>query len=252
MEYSMNEKKLTGRITPERIKMLEVPRLPNGVLEAFKDMRDLTGLISDTLDALGLPGTVGASTLRPTIAGARVIGPALTLRNIVKPPHDPYTEASTFKVTRNFGGMAEIEAHNLALPGDVLVIDGIEDVSNMGGNSAALAQNAGELAAIVDGGIRDVDHSTSIGFPMWSRQVTPVTGKWRIETIEINGPVQICGVRVCPGDLVVADDTGVCFVPRERILEVFKLAMKKGGDEAKRMAQIEGGVPLIDIYYLPE
>jgi 4-hydroxy-4-methyl-2-oxoglutarate aldolase len=45
--------------------------------------------------------------------------------------------------------------------------------------------------------------------------ITSVTGKWRIETMEINGPVQIGEVRVAADDLVVADDTGVCFIPRD-------------------------------------
>ncbi|MFT8242401.1 RraA family protein [Roseomonas sp. BN140053] len=81
-------------------------------------------------------------------------------------------------------------------------------------------------------------------YPVWASEITPVTGKWRIETVEIFGMVQIFGVRVNPGDLVVADDTGVCFVPRDRAEEVLRLAQKKSRAEDERCAAIDRGEPL--------
>ena len=130
--------------------------------------------------------------------------------------------------------MAEFEAHNLALPGDVVVIDGVAGISNMGGISAQTGKRQGEAGAIVFGGVRDVAHSRSVGYPVWSTEVTPVTGKWRIETVEINGEIEVAGVRVAPGDIVLADDTGVCFIPRARAAEVLELARKKAAaEEAK-------------------
>ena len=85
----------------------------------------------------------------------------------------------------------------------------------MGGISAQTGKRQGEAGAIVMGGVRDIAHSRAVGYPVWSSGITPVTGKWRIETVEINGAVQIGDIRVEPGDLVVADDTGVCFIPRD-------------------------------------
>jgi regulator of RNase E activity RraA len=76
---------------------------------------------------------------------------------------------------------------------------------------------------------------------------TPVTGKWRIETVEINGPVQIGEDRVAAGDLVVADDTGVCFIPRDVVLEVLDAAEQKAKAEAVRCKAIDDGVPVPDI-----
>ena len=124
--------------------------------------------------------------------------------------------------------MAEFEAHNLAQPGDVLVIQGVPDVSNMGGISAQTGKRQGEVGAIVQGGVRDIAHSRALGYPVWASDITPVTGKWRLETVEINGPIQIGEVRVAPGDLVVADDTGVCFIPRDVVLEVLEARREKG------------------------
>jgi regulator of RNase E activity RraA len=143
--------------------------------------------------------------------------------------------------------MAEFEAHNLASAGDVLVIAGVAGLSNMGGISAQTGKRQGEAGAIVMGGIRDIAHSRAVGYPLWSSEISPVTGKWRLETVEINGSVQIGEVRVEPGDLVVADDTGVCFIPRDRILDVLELAENKAKAEDLRCKAIDGGIAVPDL-----
>ena len=144
--------------------------------------------------------------------------------------------------------MAEFEAHNLAEDGDVLVIAGVSGVSNMGGISSYTGQRHGERGAIVMGGVRDVRHSRSIGYPVWASEITPITGKWRLETVEINGEIQMGDVRVNPGDLVVADDTGVVFVPRDSIMAVLELCEKKKKAEDTRIDAITQGVP-VPVFY---
>ena len=143
--------------------------------------------------------------------------------------------------------MAEIEAHNLSEPGDVLVIEGVVGISNMGGLSATIAKRQGQAGAVVDGGIRDVEQSRSIGFPLWTRGVSSITGKWRLETIAINGVVRICGVQVRPGDLVVADEGAVCFVPRESVDAVLQRAREIAEGETRRYADINAGVPVPEL-----
>src|SRR5260370_15702481 len=202
---SKDRKQLTGRIAVDQIRMMSVPRPGAGIIERFMALGDPTGIVSDVMDELGIPaGVIGASTLKPMLPGTTIIGPALTVRNILQ-RRDPL-EAARAHINR----MAEFEAHNLALPGDVLVIQGVANVSNMGGISALTGKRQGEKGAIVMGGVRDIAHSRGIGYPVWASDITPVTGKWRIETVEINGPVQICDIRVMPGDLIIADDSGVC------------------------------------------
>jgi regulator of RNase E activity RraA len=236
------EKRLTGRIAPEHIRLLKTPRPPEGAIERFLAIGDPTGLTSDAMDELGIAfGVVGASVLKPTIPGTTMVGPALTVRNVLQ-RIDPL-EGARNHVNR----MAEFEAHNLASPGDVLVVQGVAHMSNMGGISALTGKRQGEAGAIVMGGIRDVAHSRVVGYPMWSSEVSPVTGKWRLETIEINGTVQIDEVRVEPGDLVVADDSGVCFVPRDYILEVLELVEKRAKAEDIRCKAIVGGAEVPDI-----
>ena len=235
-------KRLTGRIAADRIRLMAVPRPPAGAVERFRALGDSTGIVSDVMDELGIAsGVVGASVLRPTIAGAVIVGPALTVHNIVQRA-DPLAAARA-----HVNRMAEFEAHNLAQAGDVLVIQGVQDVSNMGGISAQTGKRQGEIGAIVMGGVRDVAHSRAVGYPVWASDITPVTGKWRIETVEINGPVQIGHVRVAPGDLVVADDTGVCFIPRDHILEVLDAAEQKARAETVRCKAIDDGIPVPDI-----
>jgi regulator of RNase E activity RraA len=239
---SSEGKRLTGRIAAERIRMMTVPRPPQGAVERFKALGDASGIISDVMDELGIAfGVIGASVLRPTMPGSVVVGPALTVRNIAQRV-DPLAAARD-----HVNKMAEFEAHNLATPGDVLVIQGVAEISNMGGISAQTGKRQGELGAIVMGGVRDVAHSRAVGYPVWSSEISPVTGKWRLETVEINGAVQIGPVRVMPGDLVVADDTGICFIPRDNILEVLDLAEKKAKAEDIRCKAIDGGIPVPDI-----
>jgi 4-hydroxy-4-methyl-2-oxoglutarate aldolase len=237
----MAEKRLTGKIAAERIRMIETPRPPDGIIEGFRALGDATGIVSDVMDELGIPGVIGASVLKPILAGARIVGPALTVRNIIQREHVYET------ARRHVNKMAEFEAHNLARPGDVVVIDGIPAISNMGGISAQTGKRQGEAGAIVFGGVRDIAHSRRVGYPVWATEVTPVTGKWRIETIEINGEIEVAGIRVAPGDIVLADDTGVCFIPRARASEVLELAKQKSAAEEAKCKAIDAGVPVADL-----
>jgi regulator of RNase E activity RraA len=236
------EKRLTGRIAREKIRYMSVPRPPEGVVERFMALGDPCGVVSDAMDEIGVPpGVVGASVLRPTIPGKVIVGPALTLRNILQRVN-PLDGAKT-----HANKMAEFEAHNLASPGDVLVIQGVSNMSNMGGISAQTGKRQGEVGAIVSGGVRDIAHSRAVDYPIWSSEITPSTGKWRLETVEINGDIQIGEVRVCCGDLVVADDTGICFIPRDMILAVLEAAEKKSRAEDIRCKAIDDGLPVPDI-----
>lgn len=238
----MEEKKLTGRIAREKIKLMQVPRPPEGAAAAFLALGDPSGIVADAMDELGIPcGVVGAHVLKPTMPGTVMVGPALTIRNVLQ-------RADALEGARqHVNKMAEFEGHNLATPGDVIVIQGVANVSNMGGISAQTGKRQGEVGAVVSGGVRDIAHSRAVGYPVWASEFTAVTGKWRLETVEINGSIQISDVRVESGDLVVADDTSVVFVPRDRILDVLALSQKKAKAEKIRCDAIDNGVPVYDV-----
>jgi regulator of RNase E activity RraA len=238
----MTDKKLLGKIEPSRVRMLDKPRADDALLQGLRSLgEDASAIVSDVLDEMGIVGALPASEFRPTMPGSVVVGRALTLRNemAAAPAHDG--------AKRHVNGMAEIEAHNLAEQDDVLVIQGVSGISNMGGISSQIAKRQGEIGAVVEGGVRDVSHSRRVGFPMWSTELTPITGKWRIETVEINGTVRLRGVVVQPGDIVLADDTGVCFVPLAHAAEVLKRALARQRAEEQRCAAIDTGIPIRDL-----
>ena len=76
--------------------------------------------------------------------------------------------------------------------------------------------------------------------------VSPLTGKWRIETLAVNKPVSIAGIEVRPGDLVIADECGVCFVPFARAAEVLARAQRISAREKARLEKLDAGMPLAD------
>jgi regulator of RNase E activity RraA len=228
-----------GKLKAAAIGMAELPRLDARILDGFRALADLTGTTSDALDDCGIAGAVPASALQPTDPNARVVGQAITVLN---------RRASEM---RKVSGLADIEAHNLAEPGDVLVVQGVAGISSMGGVSASIGKRQGEAGAIVDGAVRDIDHSRGIGYPIWSAGVSPITGKWRIETMAINDPVHINGIEVKPGDLVIADECGVCFVPFARTAEVLAVAQRLAVSEARRLKALAEGIALSEFVKLP-
>jgi 4-hydroxy-4-methyl-2-oxoglutarate aldolase len=234
----MTRKTVLGKLPPDRFGMLDLPKFDVALIEGFLALPDLAGMTSDAMDDLGLMGAVPASVLTPTDPSRRIVGRALTVEN------RRLTCDIAEAVREGRSRLGEIEAHNLAEPGDVLVIQGLQGISSMGGISASIGLRQGEIGAVVDGAVRDTHHSRTIGYPIWSRGVSPITGKWRIETASINRPVSICGVTVSPGDLVAADETGVCFVPREATGAVLARAQAIASDERTRLAEIDRGVSI--------
>jgi 4-hydroxy-4-methyl-2-oxoglutarate aldolase len=230
-----------GRLPREAIRLLDLPRLPQAMLDGYRALVDLTGTVSDAMDELGIVGVVPAYVLPPVANGARIVGPALTVRNVqrVAQIHKAAQEKTNTQ--------GETEAHNLAEPGDVLVIQGVMGCSNMGGQSATIARRQGFIGAVIDGTVRDPEQYRGMGWPVWCRGFTPVTGKWRMQTVEVNGTVEICGVQVRPGDLVCGDDAGVAFVPREQAEAVLEVARRIDAGDTKRKADIDAGASIADL-----
>lgn len=220
----------------------ELPeRVSPAIIARFERIDDLSSTLSDVLDELGLLGVVPASVLQASLPNRRIVGSVVTVRNT-----EQTVSAHANAVNRQWR-MAEILGIAAARPGDVLLIEGVKGISNMGGLMATIAKREGLAGAVVDGGVRDLGHSRSIDFPVWSRDVSPITGKWRSITQEINGPVRLAGVTVAAGDLIIADETGICFAPRERAEEIVTRCESIAAYEAEIASDIADGTPVSDL-----
>lgn len=187
-------------------------------------LKGLTGLVSavsDAMDRRGLSGAVPASRAQPLLPGTKVVGPALTLRYLACREAPGASFASP---VNRLGTDAMLEA---ATEGDVLVIEGFPGypASVFGGVAAQNARQAGAAAVLVDGAVRDIDEIVELGLPAWASVRTPVTGRGRVEAVELNGWIGFCDVQVRPGDIAVADDSGICFVPEEIFADVARTAL---------------------------
>lgn len=238
-----NEKELLGMIPKERIKALEVNRPSNNVIAEFLKYEDMSGMAARALDGLGIVGAISSATLRPLIEGKKVVGPAITVRDV------PSRVSRYYGIVSNAPNyqIGECEAYFVGEPGDVIVRDvfgGQTIYSGMGGESASIAKSRGIAGSIIDGVCTGVPRIRKVGYPVWCRGGTPVTGGHRIETVEINGTVSCAGVQVQPGDLIVADDTGVAVVPNNLISKVLG-QMKKEAFVGERVQKVldRGGSP---------
>lgn len=230
--------RLPGLILAERIVAVDFPRPARQVVEGFKKLEEPTPTISDILDSLGIEGTIPSSELKPIVPGKTIVGPATTLRYL--PERDTVTQSFHEKAVAK---LADRDAYGIAEPGDVVVIDvgGRHDISCMGGLSTISALKCRLSGNIIDGGVRDVDTIRRLGYPVWARGTTPRSGKFRLEAIEINGPVVCAGLQVHPGDLIIADGTGIVVVPIERAQEVLSRAQQMQEREKKIVRALEQG-----------
>jgi 4-hydroxy-4-methyl-2-oxoglutarate aldolase len=214
------------------------------VIQRFYALDDLTTTVSDILDSFGIVGAVPGSFLKPLSPGQRTVGPAVTIRNLVerKTPTQGYQD-------KDFIRMSTRDIYYLAEEGDVLVTDtgGDLSISNMGVMSCTVAQTRGLAGSVVNGAVRDAGAIRELGYPVWSCGVTPMTGKFRIEAIEMNGPVTVQGVRVEPGDLIVADDSGACVVPCDRVVDVITAAERITAEERTMADLIKRDVPVDEL-----
>ena len=168
--------------------------------------------VSDAMDSLGIAGAVTSIERRSTsvrIAG-RVVTVKLGATKIADAP------------ARHLGTGA-IEA---AEKGDVIVVEqsAVADVAGWGGVLSNAAQVRGVSGAIVEGPARDIDEANEIGFPVFSRSTTCRTARGRIWEQSFNTQITVGDVEVMPGSYVIADASGMVFVPEERMAEVLELA----------------------------
>ena len=122
--------------------------------------------------------------------------------------------------------------------GSIIVVEtgGDIDYAVAGGNVCKIAAKRGIVGFIVDGVIRDISEIREIKFPIFARGLMPKPGRKEIIK-ELNQPAHCGGVKVFPGDMVVADEEGIVVIPKNQINQILESAQKRAAKEANQSLQ---------------
>lgn len=190
-----------------------------------------TCALSDAADALGA-GAAVADGLRPMWEGARAAGRAVTTQ---------LAEGPAVRSSVHLGARAIERAGS----DDVIVVanEGRTGMGSWGGLLCLAASLRGAAGVVADGALRDVDEARELRFAVFARAGTPRTARGRAHEESCGEPVRVSGVDVHPGDLIVADGSGVLVVLWAAAGDVLLRAEELARREAQMASRLRAGEP---------
>jgi 4-hydroxy-4-methyl-2-oxoglutarate aldolase len=200
------------------------------ILKLYQDLR-----VSDVSDGMDVVGLANIGIVNPEIKplwrdtenfSHRIVGIAVTARYLPTNKREPKMPAE--KIKQLYADVTPETFQDQLFPGCVLVIDGNEDgeTRTIGSNNILGWHKKGMLGVVTSGGLADSDEIIAEKVPAYYRRIARGIRPGRNELESVNRPVNLGGVLVRPGDLIMADGDGVVVVPRERASDVAEAAMQ--------------------------
>jgi regulator of RNase E activity RraA len=197
-----------------------------------------SAVVADALDALGYTHQSPRVALPPLTGVERIVGRCRTTlwADMAHVDPRPYE--------------LELRAVDACAPDDVLIAaaGGSTRSGIWGELLSTAARNAGCVGAIVDGAVRDVAKMKAMGFGVFARGTCVYDSLNRQRVVDVDVPVEICGVRFAPGDLVIADVDGVVVVPQAVEPETIRRAWAKVHAENVTRDAIKAGMKAVAAY----